>query len=213
MELIEKNDLIQNNIEELINKGIELNKKVFEKLNDSYYCNMIASRTKAKYTCTGLHKPENVKNKISKNNVQNIGALAFDMLRRHEYLTKKQYKKEEKQIILMKAIFPNDELFMELIAEHNTNNIFIKYQEEIEKIQYENKNITALEQCRFTSKFIRSNIVQIQPIYKKLSNYLSNNQIETAYNRLLQIKYLNENLYIQYKPKQKIKGEKNGILR
>ena len=207
MELIEKNDLIQNNIPELISQGIELNKKILKELNDRYFNNMIASRTRPKYACLGLHKPERTNYDIPKNNAINTGYLATNMLRTHEHLTKKYYKKEEKQIILMNAIFPNDELFMNLITENNTNNIFIKYLESIENIQYENKSIKALEQCRFSSNFLSKNKEQIKPIYIKITNYLDNNQIETVYNRLLQIKYLNEYLYNQYKPKQKTKGE------
>ncbi len=199
MELLEKKDLIdKTNINEIINNGNKLNKKILEILTQRAFQNTIASRKKYKYTSKGLHKPENRNNKVSKNFILKTEDISQDIIRKEESISKQMYNETDKTIILINSIFPNDKNFMDIITENNTNNIFIYYFESIESIQYKNKTKKMIKRLQNSKLFISEHKNEMKKIFSTISNYTNKNQIQIIYNRLLQIKYLNNNLYKQY---------------
>ncbi len=193
-------------LERLINEGKDENTKYNKQKAEIYFKNASYTRIAYKYRPSykkGFgHNP-----KKYFNNPDIASSIIGNQI--NSIINKKKSNEElnefEKEILTINIIFPNDESFINLITNYNETNIIGKIIEEIESINSDDETKQKIIRLFTYKKLIKENLEEIIKTCQRVNTYMevSNQSLIHIYNRLLQIKHTNYELYKKYLKKEK----------
>lgn len=114
------------------------------------------------------------------------------------------YNDKELEILKMNIIFPDDSYFINKVTNGKTDLTFINFIEKIEDLNLDGSDDKkSFVRTLYISQYIKNNKDNINNLFEFFKPYLDNYYVSYLYNRLLQIKYTNNDLYNEYLDKNK----------
>lgn len=186
---------------QIIKKAQEIKKQILKEQSSSYLNK--ASYTRALYGYKPAykqgfgHNPRKYYNKPAVY-TPTIGTQINSILKQRKLNI--ELNEFEKDLLINNLIFSNDLFFINCITNQNEDNIIGELIEQVENITSENKKLQTIYRKLEIKKFLQSHIQEISQTCYRTNAYMAIDTytITYIYNRLLQIKFFNQELYNQY---------------